>query len=168
MRTLLRPWTNRAAAVIERRIADARVHAAAGELPTAVRRLAELHGSLTQHVSDGRAAFYRQAFRQHPIDPDVHQLGLGPDHHGELAARSAQILGRHYRDELLDLVSEAQASLTSAALADETGLHDGSFLASWQQQHRNRLAAVTAAQLSNAQIAIFEAVGQILVKPELR
>ena len=182
LRTALRPWTDRAAGMIDRRLADARAHAAAGKLDVGHRRLAELTGSLVQHVSDARAAFYRQAFRQHQaaLDPDVHQLGLGPTHEGERAARTVAILGRNYFADITDLVEDARASLTSAALADQGGdLHHflpheggggygGSYLESWAQNNRDRLAGLTARNLSDAQIAIFEAVGQILIKPELR
>jgi hypothetical protein len=169
LRTALRPWHERAMNIIWNRIEDAWTHAAAGQIPTAGRRLTELLGSLAQHVSDGKASFYRQAFQQHTragLDPDVHQLGLGPDHHGEQAARQTAILGWKHTDELLDVISDAQASLTLAALAEQSG--GGPFLQSWADQQRDRLAGLTARQLSDAQIAIFEAVGQILVKPELR
>jgi hypothetical protein len=169
LRTALRPWTDRAAGMIERRLEDARQHARGGSIGVGRSRLTELFGSLDRHISDARASFYRQAFQQHGragLDPEVHQVGLGPDHQGELAARAAPLFGRHYRDELLDVVADAQASLTSAALAEISG--SGSFLNSWAGQNRDRLAALTARQLSDGQIAIFEAVGQILVKPELR
>jgi hypothetical protein len=169
LQSALRPWTARAAGMIERRLEDAQTHARGGNLPVANRRLAELLTAVATHISDARASFYRQAFRQHqPLDPDVHQLGLGPDHQGEAAARSAAILDRSYHAELLDVISDAQASLTSAALADQSGTAGGSFLQSWTDQNRDRLIGLTARQLSDAQIAIFEAVGQILVKPELR
>ena len=71
------------------------------------------------------------------------------------------------------MIGDAQASLTSAALADQssnsTSFTPGTtFLENWAVQHRDRLAGLTARQLSDAQIAIFEAVGQIFIKPELR
>ena len=168
LRAALRPWTDRAGRMIERRLDDARAHAAAGQIPTANRRMTELFGSLAGHVADAKGHFYRQAFQQHSragLDPAVHQLDLGPDQVGEQAARQAAILGWKHADQLLDVISDAQASLTSAALADQNG---GSFLGGWAEQHRDRLAALTARQLSDAQIAIFEAVGQILIRPELR
>jgi len=153
--------------MVERRLEDAKAHAGAGKLAVGHRRLDELTAGLSQHVSDARAAFYRQAFRQHhaALDPAVHQLGLGPTHEGEHAARNVAILGRSYFADLSDLVEDAKASLTSATLADQNG---GSYLQSWAEQNRDRLIGLTARQLSDAQIAIFEAVGQILIKPELR
>ena len=81
----VRPWRDRAAGLVARRLSDALTHAAAGNLPTAEARLSELYGSLSRHVSDARGTFYRQAFRQHQpaLDPAVHQLGLGPTADGE-------------------------------------------------------------------------------------
>jgi hypothetical protein len=172
LRTALRPWTDRAVGVIERRLEDARLHAAAGKLPAGNRRLTELYGSLLQHVSDAKASFYRQAFQQHSragLDPEIHQLGLGPDQYGETAARVTPILGSTYANQALDAMADVEAALTSATLADQAGgPGGGSFLQNWADQHRDRLVSLTARELSTAQIAIFEAVGQILIKPELR
>lgn len=168
LRTALRPWTDRAVGVIERRLEDARLHAAAGQIPIARSRVVEVYRVLDQHVADARAAFYRSAFQQHTragLDPDIHQVGLGPDHEGEQSARSAPILGRRFGSDMMDVVEDAIAAMTSAALADQSG---GSFLQSWADQTRDRVASLTARELSTAQIAIFEAVGQILIKPELR
>ncbi len=171
LRAALRPWTDRAARLIERRLDDARAHAADGQIPTATRRLTELARVLSQTVSDARASFYRQAFQQHTragLDPDVHRFGLGPDHEGELAARSAPILGRVYGNELLDVIADAQAAMTSAALADQGGALGGGFLPNWAVQYRDRLIGLAAGHLSSGQISIFHAVGQILIRPELR
>lgn len=168
LRSALRPWQFRTAGIIERRIEDARTHAAADQIQTAGRRISELRNDLADAVEDARGTFYRQAFQQHAragLDPEIHQLGLGPDHEGEIAARLAPILGRAHRPETYEAIQDVSAALTSAALADQNG---GSFLQSWADQHRDRLVSLTARQLSDAQIAIFEAVGQILIKPELR
>ena len=50
----LRPEADRAASIVARRLADAKTHAAAGNLPTANRRLAELTEVVTRHVADSR------------------------------------------------------------------------------------------------------------------
>ena len=122
--------------------------------------------SLTRHVSDARAHFYRSAFAQHRhagLDPDVHQLGLAPTPEGEAAARRTEIMGRRYAFDLIDLVSDAEAALTSAALAG-----GGQHLENWTAENGDRLSSRVRSELSTSQIAIFEAVGQILIKPELR
>jgi hypothetical protein len=164
----LRPWTDRAAGLVARRLDDARQHAAAGSLPTAEARLSELYGSLARHVSDARGHFYRSAFRAHEIDPEIHQTGLGPSQDGEQAARNSPILGRSYDLDFRDLVEDARAALQSAGLAEQSSGPDAPYLENWAEEHRQRITARVQGELSNSQIAIFEAVGQILVKPEFR
>lgn len=162
----LRPWLDRAEGLVERRIADARAHATAGALPTAELRLRELTGSLNRHVADARAHFYRSAFQQHTragLDADVHQVGLGPTAEGEAVARRAEIMGRNYTIDLVDIVGDAQAGLQSAALA---GGDD--YLEAWAGENRDRLVGRVRSELSTSQIAIYQAVGDILVKSELR
>jgi hypothetical protein len=164
--TALRPRIDRAVGLVERRLEDARAHAAAGSPPTATGRLRELTHSLTRHVSDSRAHFYRSAFAQHArkgLDPDVHDLGLGPTPEGEAAVRKATIMNRDIAFDLVDMVSDAEAGLQSAALAG-----GGDFLESWASESRDRIVSRVRTELSDSQIAIFEAVGHILVKPEFR
>src|SRR5262245_15719046 len=81
----LKPWLERAASQIERRFTDAKAHAAADHLPVARQRLKELWAGLTRHVSDGRAAFYHDAFRRHRKDLDtaIHRTEVVPDTDGE-------------------------------------------------------------------------------------
>jgi hypothetical protein len=162
----LRPEADRAAGIVARRLADAKVHAATGNLSTATRRLSELTESLSRHVADTRAHFYRAAFAQHRrigLDPDIHDVTLQPDAESESYLRRAAVLGRDYVADFLDAVSDAQAGLQSAVLAG-----GGDYLEAWEGEHRDRLTSRATAELSNSQIAIFEAVGQILVKPEFR
>ena len=135
--TALRPALERAEGLIERRLEDARAHAAAGSLPTAENRLKELTVSLNRHIGEARAHFYRAAFGQHGrigLDPDVHRLDLGPTAEGEAAARRAAIMGRDYTIDLLDFVCDARAGLQSATLAG-----GGDYLDAWQLEHRERL-----------------------------
>ena len=113
-----------------------------------------------------RPDFYRAAFAQHRgagLNPDVHQTDLAPTPEGESAARRTTVLGRDYALDLTDLVSDAEAALTSASLAG-----GGDFLEAWAAENGGRLSSRVRSELSTSQIAIFEAVGQILVKPELR
>jgi hypothetical protein len=123
-------------------------------------------GSLNRHVGDARAHFYRAAFQQHArgdLAPDVHQVGLGPTAEGEAAARQVEIKGHNYTIDLVDIVGDAQTGLQSAALAG-----GGDYLDAWAGENRDRLVGRIRWELSDSQIAIFEAVGQILIKPELR
>ncbi len=162
----LRPEADRAAGIVARRLADAKTHAAAGNLPTANRRLAELTESLSRHVADTRGHFYRAAFAQHRrngLDPAIHQVDLTPDPEGEAVVRKTPVLGRNYVADFLDIVADAEAGLQAAVLAG-----GGDYLEAWEAEHSDRLTGRATAELSNSQIAIFEAVGQILVKPEFR
>jgi hypothetical protein len=162
----LRPEADRAASIVARRLADAKTHAAVGNLPTASRRLAELTESLARHVADTRGHFYRAAFalhRRNGLDPAIHRTDLAPDPEGEAVVRRAEVLGRNYVADFLDIVSDADAGLESAVLAG-----GGDYLDAWEDEHRDRLTGRATAELSNSQMAIFEAVGQILLKPELR
>jgi hypothetical protein len=161
----LRPWADRAARLVERRLDDARLHAAAGSPSVAKARLVELYGSLVRHVSDARGHFYRDSFTKHRLDfdPEIHDASVAPSHDGELAARNTPILGRPYERDLLDLVEDADRALVSATLAG-----GGTFFENWSTTHRDRIVSRASRELSDAQMAIFEAVGEILVKPELR
>jgi hypothetical protein len=165
LRAALRPWLARATSIVERRIADARMHAAAGSLPTADARLGELYGSLARHVSDARGHFYRVSFAYHrsALDGTIHRIEIFPSADGELGARNARILGRSYDLDFRSLVDDAKAGLVSAVLAG-----GGDYLGNWSIDHRDRIVARATQELSDSQIAIFEAVGQVLVKPELR
>jgi hypothetical protein len=164
----LRPWTAAASSLVGRRLSDVRQHAAAGYLGTAEMRLTELRESLQRHVANARGYFYRRAFVQHPRDPAVHRLDLGPDADGEHAVRTLPILGRSYVHEIDDLIQDARAGLQSAALAEESSGPDAPYLENWAAEHAERITARVHGELSNSQIAIFEAVGQILVRPEFR
>ena len=64
---------------------------------------------------------------------------------------------------MLDGVADADAGLQTATLAG-----GGDHFDNWAAEQRGRLAARVRGELSNSQIAIFNAVGQILVRPEFR
>jgi hypothetical protein len=163
---VLRPWLGRAEGLVGRRIADARQHAAAGSLGIATDRLRELTQQLTRHVSDARAHFYCTSFHDHRragLDPDVHDLTMAATPEGEAVARQATILRSDVVFDLVDMVSDAEAALQSATLAG-----GGEYLDSWASATRDRLDSRVRRELSDSQIVIFEAVGQILIKPELR
>ena len=61
------------------------------------------------------------------------------------------------------MISDAEAALQSATLGG-----GGEYLDSWARATRDRLDSRVRRELSDSQIVIFEAVGQILIKPELR
>ncbi len=126
--------------------------------------LEELHEALYEHAQEARGAFYRAAFGQHAragLDPEVHQLGLQPDHSGEAAARAARILGRSFPADLRGLIRGAAGGLLSVGTGDDDARM-------WRLVQAKRLTDLARRELSDSQVAIHQAIGQILIKPELR
>ena len=168
-----RAW--HADALIGSRLADARAHAERGDLPTAKERLDELGGTLIERHGEARGHFYRRSFalhRQVGLDPTVHQVELQPTAEGERAVRGATIFGRNLPLDIRDLVADSAASLTSTTLAandPRTPAHQAAALwSTWQAEQQRRLVGHARRELSDAQIAIFNAVGRILIRPDLR
>jgi hypothetical protein len=171
----LAPHTTRAFALIDSRLADARAHAERGALQTGKARLAELAGSLGRHLRDARGAFYRRSFalhRQAGLDPTIHQTELQPTPEGEKVARDAQIFGRNADLDLAGLVEDSSTALQSAYLSaadDRTPRAAAQALwSAWENDQHERLMGFAERELSDAQIAIYNAIGRILVRPELR
>jgi hypothetical protein len=165
----LRRWTGRAAVLIWDRLADAAAHARGDNMLAAHERLNELRAGLTGGQPQGallgnaRAAFYRQAFHHHPHDPALHsEPPLRPEPAGEMTARIAEILGRNQYRDLRDLINETGQSL------DRTAAVSTELLPAWEVRERERLISAVTAALSDAQIALSEAVSHIRIKPELR
>jgi len=162
-RTLQR-LKEQAARVVLRRFQDARSYAdrANPAVATALDRLDELGDVLAQTLSDARAGFYRQAFDLHRLDwdPDVHQ-DVYPDPDGETAARTAQIAGIDQARDLNKLVESAKQELRTTVAATLP-------LAAWEHRHRDAISSRIKRHLNDAQVALHEAVGQVLIKPHLR
>ena len=140
----------------------------------AAERLEELRRGLVDDqtgkgslLSNARASFYRQAFHHEPFDPALHDP-VRPDQAGELAARFADIAGRNQYQDLRRTIEDAGTSLKrlQAVVAQDTNKADHFDL--WQNRQRDRLLAHTGTALSDAQVALSEAVSRIRVKPELR
>ena len=167
----LRPWTDRAAGLVQRRIEDARQHAAAGNLPTAEARLSELYGSLARHVSDARAnsTARHSASTRAGLDPAVHQSASGRRPTAKRPPAMRAILGRSY-DARLPRSGRGRPGRSSVRRPGRA-----------EQRSRCTVPAELGRGARGAdhgtgqrravefsQIAIFEAVGQILIKPEFR
>ena len=144
-----------------RRLADARAHATLGDRGTAASRLAELGDVLGSYLGDARAAFYHDAFPVH-ADPAIHRTDAGPSLEGERIARTAAIAGRDQQAELLGAVGMAAAELPAAAQAG------GEALTLWEARHRDAVTRHMRTALSDSQMALYHAVGRVLVRPELR
>lgn len=170
----LLPWANRADELIGRRIADAKAHAAAGRLGEAGDRLAELRVALAGPrmadgvgvLADARAQFLRQSFAaiRPSLDPAIHRTDLAPSAELERTARTAPV-GRADRDhsaEALALADDAARDLAAAAAGSPGSLD------AWESSQRERFGLWTRRHLSDAQIALREAVARLHVRPELR
>jgi len=172
----LRPWVARATVLIWDRLADARAHAEAGRPVEAAQRLGELRRGLLDDqsgkgslLSNARAAFYRHAFHHHPFDPAIHDP-VRPDQVGELAARFSEIGGRNqYRDlrQAIEAIGDSLKRLQAVLTGPNAELRSEQ-LGSWERRERERLIGQVQMVLSDAQIALSEAVSRVRVKPELR
>ena len=158
----LRPWISRTSERIVRRVRDARRHAEAGFPDVAHLRLTELQGGLWNDLSNARAWFYHQAFAVHRLgfDPGVHQE-IHPDQAGEHVARTAQIGTVDHYAGIDQHIEDARRSLRLAVNA-------GTGLEGWELRHRHRLTAHVRGALSDSQVGLHEAIGHLMIKPELR
>ena len=170
----LLPWASRADELIRRRLADARAWAAAGDLGEASGRLVELRiglagpalGAGLGVLADARAQFLRQSFAwlRPRLDPAIHQTGLVPSAELERVARTAPVgrAGRDHSAEAEVMAGDAARDLAVAA-AGPTGSLDA-----WESSQRERWTLWSRRHLSDAQIALREAVARLHVRPELR
>ncbi len=166
----LRPWVAHATVLIWDRVADARAHARDGRITEAGQRLEELQTGLVGDpkgrgsiLSNARAAFYRSAFRHRPHDPAIHQV-VHAQPEGELVAQYAEILGRNQYADLRAAVDQTAESLKRLTAAGGTPEQ----LVDWERRERERLIAQTRRNLSDAQVALSEAISYIRIKPDLR
>lgn len=172
------PWLVRALSLVTDRLADARIHASAGNLTAAHARLDELGRRLLDPkeglLARARTEFYRDAFSLHRLyglDPASHDLSMGPTAEGERAARTAPIAGVDQVAQLRHLIEGAREGLQLVAATDRPT--DGASIrnarwGNWERANRDEIKSGVSTALSNAQIMLFEAIGHLLVKPELR
>src|SRR5262249_41647126 len=123
----LLPWLRRAHGLIERRLADARVHAETGRPDLARERLFELQGELLRHpdatdglLRDARATSYRQAIAHDGrfLDPAIADPDFASTTEAELAARTVPIAGRDEWAQLASQIDSALLSLPPQGLPD--------------------------------------------------
>ena len=166
---------------------DARPTRQAGRTTEASARMAELTTSLVGTttairnglvisgggvLSDARALFYRQAFHEQPFDPAVHD-DVAPEATGEVAARFSPIGGRNQHDDVRQTIGKASMTLRALSDAAKTaGPGPDAFwptaFASWQSNVTQTLTNRLHGTLSDAQMALCEAVAQVRIKPALR
>jgi hypothetical protein len=176
----LLPWVAAADQLIADRLADARAHAEGGATYEANQRIAELWRDLLDDqsgagslLSNARASFYTEAFLVDSFDPEIHRT-IAPDKAGELTARFSPIGGRNQYVDARLLLEDAGGSLralvASRTIVGESKPPDlwrGQFQA-WQARHTDTITRHMRGALSDAQMALRSAVGQLRVKPELQ
>ena len=118
---------------------------------------------VSQWMAEARSSFFKAAFREVPHDPAIHQV-IRPEPLAEAVARTAPIGGRDQYADLKAAVDAAEQSLRVLAAANGSPEQFGA----WQEGQRTRLLALVRRMLSDAQIALTEAISHIRVKPELR
>lgn len=162
-----------AARLIERRLRDARSHAEAGIMHDAGDRLDELAESLTGHLRASRRTFYRAAWEDQVkrLDPAIVRTDVAPSD-DDTEAETAPIGGEDQASAIVDLIERARRELVLT-----TGIHqhktDSNLMlpiaiGGWERRHRDALTAGMEMHLSDAQVCLYQAVGRLLVKPELR
>jgi hypothetical protein len=165
----LSPWLLRARVLIQARVADARSHGEAGRTADAALRMTELGAGLGGILGDARSTFYRQAFNETPFNAAIHD-DVRPDGPGEMAARMSVIGGRNQYADVKRSIDAA--STTLRALSDASRGETGDFwptaFASWQSQATQTLTSRLHSTLSDAQMALCEAVNVVRIKPSLR
>jgi hypothetical protein len=160
-------WTACARKLVERRLRDARVHGQHADWRDAEDRLDELSPELTAHtLAPAREQFYRDAFELHhrhlPIDSAGQQLS--PTDDGVRHARTARIpVGAKLIDqhaEMRDVVTRAKRDLRTygGVYATKAGFD------AWEKRQNGHVGNTVAGHLSDAQIAIHEAVGALMVR----
>ena len=177
------PWYASAQLAILDRVADARRHAEARSLGVARQRMDELERTLAQidaiwpYRKDGilpmaRSVFYHDAFRLHRaggLDSSTDRVDLRPTPEGDVAARTAPIRGTDQLKAIKTQIATAMRELHLVAAVAHgdpeatSALHEG-----WETRTRGSLTSSVKQMLSDSQIALHEAVGNLLVKPEYR
>jgi hypothetical protein len=141
---------------------DAAVHAPRN-LAEAMSRLNELGEALKRHVlGPAREEFYRHAFgwAQRDLDPELLDDSLGPSAEGAEVARSVEIAGRDQARVIDKAIEEARLRLSLASAAASLGRGDGYEL--WRTKHTDGLELLVRTLLSDAQIALREAVARLV------
>jgi hypothetical protein len=142
-----------------------------GELADASDSLDELKGDLVDHLADARCSFYRDAFPAQwaILDPEIVDPDMGPTEDGVEIAGTAPILGEDQAGHIDAIVERARQEimLTAGVYADAPDARMAAYK-SWVIRYGESIGLTMEASLSNAQVALYEAVGRLLIRKELR
>jgi hypothetical protein len=167
----LKPHVDKVTLLIKRRLRAARSHADASLLVDANDALDELKEQLLASLLLARQEFYTQAFpaQWSRLDPEIVDPEKGPTEEGLEQATSFPILNSDQASDLALAVERARKELMLAAgaYAQEILMRPLAY-ANWERTHRDAITIAAIMALSNAQVALFQAVGRLLIKKELR
>ena len=167
---VLVPWLTRARRAIDDRLRDAMAQGSAGVRGAADERLTELATSLRSMLETARAEFYTKAFTTQlaVLDRSLLIPGIGPTQEGEYAARLAPIKGVDQASMISASVEKARREL-GLAMASSYG-RTGELLVfvQWEKRHNRSINSTTSMALGTSQVALFHAVGQLMIRPEIR
>ncbi|MHB8397338.1 MAG: hypothetical protein ACYDCI_00165 [Candidatus Limnocylindrales bacterium] len=168
----IRPWLVQASTAIAARLHDARAHAETGRLHSAAERLDELERTLADGViGPARAQFYRHAFldQKSVLDRDMIDYTVEPTSSGAIAASTAPILGEDQYQSIGELIDRAGDELKLAnAVQRPDGRPRSAYHDDWERRHRTAITSAAHGALSNAQMALHNAVGQLLIRADIR
>jgi hypothetical protein len=168
---VLLPWLRRAQSVVSGRIHDARSHASEGMTARASERLTELSLSLRSLLETARAEFYTKAFTTQlaALHPSLVIPGMGPTAEGEQAARLAPINGVDQASTIASSIEKARRELSlAAAVTYSQPSTRMAGLEQWEKRHARNIHHTATMALGNSQVALFHAVGRLLIRPEIR
>ena len=136
------------------------------------RKLDQLGVTLLQIVQAARMAFYvhsHELIRPH-LNPDHHDMDVGPTQESCEACRDAQIHGRSLQADVLHIIDRVKFDATRVIdrAAKETGKSRDQLLKEWRTSANDQLLAKVTTWISDSSHAVHDAVAYSLIKPELR
>jgi hypothetical protein len=172
----LAPWIYRGRRLTRDRFADARAHAATGNLQAAGDRLTELQESLVGGrigktnglLHDARTAFARASVGLHRRDlPPEALASIEVTPELEESLRQARIGPGNPLAEISGLVGDAYQQLRGlSSLSTATG--QPADLAGWEDRHIQAVLRRLEGALSDSQTALHTVLGHLMVRPEYR
>jgi hypothetical protein len=174
----LAPYVRLARNIVERRMSDARAHAAADRLDEARARLDEMQDALggsSGVIPRAREQFFVNAFRdqRRALPAHIVRDDVMPTPDGLEAAVEAKIGGRDFRYMLETTIEAARHELKTAANAalvcekSVPGMGEA-MLVGWEVRHREAIVRHVAGALSDSQVTLHNIVGELITKADLQ
>jgi len=173
----LRPWVSRATSLVDRRLRDAHNAADRRHWADASERLEEIHAGLVGTddepgiVRRAREKFYRDAWGQQRrmLGPGVADPSVGPNAEDAKVAQVVPIQGVNQQLLIRASLNDASDALRHAMAAREMDFdRSPAPLEQWERSQRDRLTSEVRSHLSDAQMALYYGVGQLLLPAAIR